>query len=114
MPANEHGVESTALTRRFLLMRFGAVCRGGFYLGSVYLHDSVGVTAACNLNVFPEIAAELSLISGDRILGGDWNCTPDKHASTGWLQRQQLRFLDCWALFQARCAFRAHHWRRVF
>ena len=53
---------------------------------SVYLHDSVGVTAQCYLDLLQEIAAEMSLVSGVWILGGDWNCTPDELAATGWLQ----------------------------
>ena len=76
---------TSPLAGRFRLRRIGAVCRGGFHLGSVYLHDTVGVAATCNLDLLQAIAAELSLVSGGWILGGDWNCTPAELSATGWL-----------------------------
>ncbi len=76
---------SPALDGRFRVRRMGAVCRGGFHLGSVYLHDTVGVVAQCNLDLLQAVAGELSLLSGGWIVGGDWNCTPDELAATGWL-----------------------------
>ncbi len=74
------------LQARFRLRHIGAVCRGGLYLGSAYLHDSVGVTAQCNLDLLHAMAAELRLVGGCWIVGGDWNCTPAELAATGWLE----------------------------
>ena len=84
-PATATGCYSTVLHGRFCLRRIGAVCRGGFHLGSVYLHDTVGVMAANNLDLLQEVAAELALVCGGWVVGGDWNCTPAELAATGWL-----------------------------
>ena len=78
--------DSQFLAGRFHVRRIGAVCRGGFSLGSVYLHDSVGVHAKCNLDLLQEVAAELALLAGGWIIGGDWNCTPEELVATGWLE----------------------------
>ncbi len=73
------------LAARFTLRHIGAVCRGGFHLGSVYLCDSVGCTADENLDYLQGIAGVVVRILGMWVLGGDWNCTPEELASTGWL-----------------------------
>lgn len=70
---------------RFQLMHLGTVCRGGFHLGSVYLEDTIGIVAKCNLDFLQAIGADLALVSGCWILCGDWNCTPDELSATGWL-----------------------------
>ncbi len=73
------------LRGRFRLRHVGAMCRGGFHLGSIYMHDSIGVMAKSNLDLLQEAAAELLLVRGGWIVGGDWNCTPDELEASGWL-----------------------------
>ena len=54
-------------------------------MGSVYLHDTIGVTAQCNLDLLHEIAGVLRQLHGCWIVCGDWNCTPEELVRTGWL-----------------------------
>ena len=70
---------------RWQFKRLSGICRGGFHLGSLYLHCSVGVTAKVNLDMLQEVAASLHCIEGPWALGGDFQCTPKDLAATGWL-----------------------------
>ncbi len=85
LPSAVDGSRSDLLTGRFRLRRASALCRGGFHLGSIYLYDSVGALARCNLDLLQAVAAELAMVSGGWVLGGDWNCTPAELSATGWL-----------------------------
>ena len=71
---------------RFRLRHIGAICRGGFFLGSIYLHDSVGASAQCNLDLLQMVAAQLCTLKGPWLVGGDWNCAPADLVATGWLE----------------------------
>lgn len=70
---------------RFTVRRVGAICRGGLHLGSTYLTSAVGVGAKCNLDHLQTMAHTLNILIGPWCVGGDWNCTPEQLAATGWL-----------------------------
>lgn len=72
---------------RFSLKHVGAICRGGMHLGSCYLASTLaGITAPVNLNLLHLMAGILKVMVGPWAIGGDWNCTPEELAATGWLQ----------------------------
>ena len=58
--------------------------KGGLHLGSLWLRDSEGLSAA-NLLILQEVAVVLKQISGPWVIGGDWNLTPAVLRSTSWL-----------------------------
>ena len=74
------------VAHRFLMKKVAAVCKGGFHLGSVYMHDRIGPASELNLKLLDDVAFVLRAISGPWILGGDWNCSPSALAATGFLQ----------------------------
>ena len=78
LPAGLHG--------RLQIKWTGAVCPGGFCLGSPYLVSGIGVKAKRNEEFLHMIAAVLSTLNGKWILAGDFNCTPEQLADTGWLR----------------------------
>ena len=64
--------------------------KGGVHCGSPYLYSMKGkggVQAQCNLDMLDSMAFTLNGLVGPWILGGDWNCTPQELADTGWLQK---------------------------
>ena len=64
--------------------------KGGVHVGTPYLYSMIGkggVRAKCNLDLLDSIAFTLSGLVGTWILGGDWNCTPQDLAATGWLKK---------------------------
>ena len=67
------------------MRRMEAICRGGLHIGSIYLYSGVGVTAKINLDLLHEIMAQMSDVTGPWF-GGDWNCSPQQLAATGWLE----------------------------
>ena len=61
--------------------------KGGVHCGSPYLYSMKGkggVQAQCNLDMLDSMAFTLNGLVGPWILGGDWNCTPQELADTGW------------------------------
>ena len=63
---------------------FSGIVRGGIHCGSIWLHDSQGVSEA-NLLLPDQAAATLSLLQGPWLIGGDWNITPEQLQATSWL-----------------------------
>ena len=49
--------------------------------------DKGGVSAQCNLDLLDSMAFTILGLVGPWIIGGDWNCTPQDLAATGWLQK---------------------------
>lgn len=70
---------------RITLQHWAAVCKGGVGLGSCYLVSGCGVKNQRNQDLLQEAANILRAWQGPWILGGDWNCSPDELAATGWL-----------------------------
>ena len=52
------------VAHRFLIKKVAAVCKGGFHLGSVYMHDRIGPSAELNLKLLDDVAFVLRAISG--------------------------------------------------
>ena len=71
---------------RFMMRLVGAICRGGVYVGSIYLHTTVGISARCNRDILDAVYGYLCNLSGPWIIGGDWNVTPEELESSGWLR----------------------------
>ena len=61
-----------------------AIAKGGFYLISVYLRDSVGMNAENKL-VREHIAAAVRCLDGPCVMVGDWNMEPMALAKSGFL-----------------------------
>ena len=59
------------------------------HFGTIYPTTAVGVSAKCNLDLLQGIAFALLNIHGPWIIGGDWNCSPEDLAATGWLDLVQ-------------------------
>lgn len=57
--------------------------KGGVHCFSVYLKDSDGLSDT-NQTILTELAAMVDTVQGPWIIGGDWNMTPDKLASSNW------------------------------
>ena len=74
---------------RVQLQQVSAVCKGGLHLGSIYLTDLIGPSAPPNLAVLDTLAAALALVKGPWLIGGDFNCTPEELAQTGFLDLVQ-------------------------
>ena len=62
----------------------GSICRGGFFLLSIYLWDSEGLSER-NLAVLHRAAAIAHSISGPWLIGGDFNLSPTELLQSGWL-----------------------------
>ena len=52
---------------------------------SAYMTSAVGVQAKCSLDHLQDMAKVLAAVVGPWCVGGDWNCTPEQLAATGWL-----------------------------
>jgi hypothetical protein len=77
-------------TGHFCMRRVAAMGEGGVDCGSPYLYSMVGkggITAQCNLDMLDSMAFTILGLVGPWIIGGDWNCTPQDLAATGWLQK---------------------------
>ena len=72
---------------RFSCKKVNAILKGGYHLGSIYLTDTVGALAKCNLDQLDSVAFTLDGLKGPFVIGGDWNCTPAELKATGWLKR---------------------------
>ena len=72
---------------RFSMKRISAITKGGLHSGSIYLKDGVGVRSKVNIELLDAVAHTLDNITGPWIIGGDWNCSPEDLAATGWVQR---------------------------
>ena len=68
---------------RFMLRWAGTLIRGGFFLGSIYLRTTEGLSAA-NLDILHKAAGVLARVKGQWVVGGDWN-TPEVLVKSGWL-----------------------------
>ena len=75
------------LNQRFILKHVAACCRGGIHMGSCYLTScSAGVKDKRNLDTLHHMAGVLNSLKGPWAVGGDWSCTPEELAQTGWLK----------------------------
>ena len=70
---------------RVQLQKVGALCKGGFHAGSMYLRDRVGPSHPSNLDVLDYAARRISALTGPWIIGGDFNCDPAALAETGFV-----------------------------
>ena len=70
---------------RIQLSWVNAVLRGGIYVISVYLHDSVGVSPE-NLILLEELAIIIGALRGPWVAGGDWNLPPEVLLATNWVK----------------------------
>ena len=64
--------------------------KGGVHCDTPYMFSMVGqggISVKCNLDLLDSMAFTLSGLVGPWILGGDWNCTPEDLAATGWLRK---------------------------
>ena len=59
-------------TPRFCMRHWGAVLKGGICIGSVYLHNSIGITSKPNLDLLQEVASALQQLNRPWVLGADW------------------------------------------
>ena len=71
------------LRHRVTIARINAIIPGGFYLVSIYLRDSEGMSAA-NLAILEQVAAMLGALEAPWIIGGDWNLTPEALTAANW------------------------------
>ena len=88
--ANADPVTSTQhlhATGRFGMKHVGAVRKGGFHLGSLYLYDTIGPRAKANLDLLETVAITLLGLKGPWCIGMDANITPDELIDTGWLKK---------------------------
>jgi hypothetical protein len=74
-------------TGHFAMKHIGAVRKGGFHLGSLYLYHTIGVRAKANLHILDTVATTLAAIKGPWVIGGDFNGTPTQLIDTGWLKK---------------------------
>ena len=58
-------------------------------LCEVYLITGTGMTDD-NLNILRQLQVLQALVNMPLILAGDWNCTPQELAATGWLEECML------------------------
>ena len=64
--------------------------KGGVHCRTPYMYSMVrqgGIRAKCNLDLLDSMAFTISGLVGPWILGGDWNCTTEDLAATGWLRK---------------------------
>ena len=73
------------LNSRVRVSWINAVCSGGFFLVSLYLWHSEGMSQR-NLSLLQHLAWVLKRLRGPWIIGADWNLTPDVLRASGWLQ----------------------------
>ena len=69
------------------MKHIGAVRKGGFHLGSIYLYHTIGARAKQNLDLLETVACTLAGLKGPWCIGGDFNCTPAQLIDTGWLKK---------------------------
>ena len=74
-----------AISHRLGVRHWGAVCRGGIHLLSIYLYDGEGLSRR-NLGILQEVAFVVSRLRGPWCLAGDFNCEPGELERSGWLQ----------------------------
>lgn len=73
------------LDGRFQAKWIGAVCKGGLYGATCYMHSNIGIRAKINLDMLHAMAAVLRQCGEAWVLGGDFNTTPQELRATGWL-----------------------------
>ena len=83
-PAGNDIIEE-AYAHRIAAAHINAVVPGGFYVISVYLKDTEGLSEY-NLRVLQEAAALARTLGGPWVMAGDWNMEPQSIANTSWLK----------------------------
>ena len=68
---------------RFKASLWDVVVQGGVLLGTVYLHDGIGLAADLNINLLQAIAGYVKAVGLPYILSGDWNVTPAELENSG-------------------------------
>jgi hypothetical protein len=81
---NTDKVVRDGMRHRIALSWVDGFQRGGLHCGSIWLHDSQGLSEA-NMSLLEEAAAALRSCKGRWILGGDWNMSPELLRASGWL-----------------------------
>ena len=74
----------------FAMRRVAAMGKGGIHCGSMYCFSEVGkggIKAKSNLDLLDSAAFTIQSLVGPWLVGGDWNCTPEELAATGWLEK---------------------------
>ena len=81
------GLEAASAWReldgRFQAKWIGAVCKGGLYGATCYMHSKVGIRAKINLDMLHAMAAVLRQCGEAWVLGGDFNTTPQELRAIG-------------------------------
>ena len=72
------------VSHRICIAWVAAISKGGFFLVSVYLKDSVGMNTE-NKMVCEHVAATVRCLDGPCVLAGDWNMEPATLATSGFL-----------------------------
>ena len=72
----------------------GAVVPGGLHAGSIWPHDTEGLSPR-NQEVLAAAAAALGRLRGPWVLAGDRNMNPDELEASGWLDIVQGVIVAC-------------------
>ena len=81
---NTDKVVRDGMRHRIAFSWIDGVQRGGIHCGSIWLHDSQGLSDA-NMSLLEEAAVALRSCSGGWVLGGDWNMSPELLRASKWL-----------------------------
>ena len=80
----QHFLWHEDLDSRVHISWVGAFCKGGFYLISLYLHHTEGLSRR-NLDILQHLAWVIKGLHGPWLIAADWNMTPAMLRSSGWL-----------------------------